>query len=195
MRIVSGAFRGRTIHAAKSAEDHAKGYRPATSKVRQAVFSMLQARGLSWRGLRVLDLFAGTGSLGLEALSRGAAWACFMESDRKAVAALKRTCADFGLGRDRTEVVQKDLFAALKRPPVAPYGLVFCDPPYGRDLSLPALGAALDHGWIAPGALVLAEVEAGAVPDPAGAHAALTLETDRLYGQTRILLWRHEPNP
>lgn len=197
MRIVSGAFRGRTIHAARSADDHAKGYRPATSKVRQAVFSMLQARGLAWQGLRVLDLFAGTGSLGLEALSRGAAWACFMESDRKAVAALKRTCADFGLdsGPVRAEIVARDLFAALKRPPSEPYGLVFVDPPYGRDLCQPALAAALDHGWIARGALVLAEVEAGSALDPADAHPALAPETDRLYGQTRILLWRHDPNP
>ncbi len=203
MRIISGAFKGRTIHAARSADDHAKGYRPATSKVRQAVFSMLQARGLSWQGLRALDLFAGTGSLGLEALSRGAAWACFMDSDRKAVAALKRTLDDFGLGPGirpaRAEIVARDVFAALRRPPSAPFGLVFVDPPYGRDLCLPALTAALDHGWIAPGALVLAEVEAGATLDPAGSHStpalALVPETDRLYGQTRILLWRHDPNP
>lgn len=195
MRIISGAFRGRTIHAARSADDHAKGYRPATSKVRQAVFSMLQARDLAWPGLRVLDLFAGTGALGLEALSRGAAFACLAESDRKAVAAIRRTVDDFGLGKDRVEIAARDLFAMLRKPPRAPFGLIFVDPPYGRDLCGPALKAALDAGWIAPGALVLAEVEGGAELDPDAAHADLTCETDRLYGQTRILLWRHEPNP
>ncbi|MCK9240253.1 16S rRNA (guanine(966)-N(2))-methyltransferase RsmD [Desulfocurvus sp.] len=184
MRLVSGQFGGREIRSVCG-----PGYRPATSKVRQAVFSMLEARGVRWPGLRVLDLFAGTGSLALEALSRGAAFAAFVEKNRKAAAAIQGTLKDLGLGADRARVHAADLFALLKGRPDAPFDVLFVDPPYGQGLLLPALELALACGWVAPQAVVLAEVEARLELDPGAAHPSLAPLADKTYGQTRILAW------
>lgn len=166
------------------------GYRPATAKVRQAVFSMLEARGLCWEGARVLDLFAGSGSLAMEALSRGAAEAWLMDKNPRAVSAIKSSLADLKVAPHRYRVMSVDLLKALARPAQAPFDLVFVDPPYGLDLLAPAMEKAVRGGWIADGGLVLAEVEArcdftGRIP------AQLIPQTDRLYGQTRILLWQN----
>jgi 16S rRNA (guanine966-N2)-methyltransferase len=184
MRIISGTLGGRSIRSVEG-----PGYRPATGKVRGAVFSMLQARGLAWEGLSVLDLFAGSGSLAIEALSRGAAYAAFVEMNKKAAACIEGNLKDLGLGRARARVHATDLFKLLKKRPEREYGLVFIDPPYGKGLLVPALELALEQGWIAPGAFVLAEVEAGLDMDPADVHAALEVSADKLYGQTRIVIW------
>lgn len=185
MRIIAGEYGGRSIRTVEG-----PGYRPATAKVRQAVFSMLEARGLCWEGTRVLDLFAGSGSLAIEALSRGAAEAWFMDKNPRAVAALKGSLADLRIAPSRCKVMNVDLLKTLERPAQAPFDLVFVDPPYGLDLLPPAMEKAVRGGWIADGGFVLAEVEAkcdfsGRIP------AQLIPQTDRLYGQTRILLWRN----
>ncbi len=185
MRIIAGEYGGRSIRTVEG-----PGYRPATAKVRQAVFSMLEARGLSWEGARVLDLFAGSGSLAMEALSRGAAEAWLMDKNPRAVAAIKASLADLRVAPSRFRVLNTDLLKALEKPAPAPFDLVFVDPPYGLDLLPPAMEKAVRGGWIADGGLVLAEVEArcdftGRIP------AQLIPQTDRLYGQTRILLWRN----
>ena len=185
MRIISGEYGGRSIRTVEG-----PGYRPATNKVRQAVFSMLEARGLVWEDCRVLDLFAGSGSLAIEALSRGAAEAWFLDKNPQAVAAIKSTLAEFKIKPQRCRVLLGDLLKTLAKPAAAPFDLVFVDPPYGFDLLPPALEKAVRGGWIAEGGLVLAEVEAhcdfaGRVP------AQLIPQTDRLYGQTRILLWQN----
>jgi len=184
MRLISGEFGGRSIRSVSG-----PGYRPATSKVRQAIFSMLESRGLDWPGLRVLDLFAGSGSLALEALSRGAAFAEFMERNKKAAASIRGTLIDLGLGRERARVHAADLFSLLKKPPETPFGLVFIDPPYGKDMLSPALALAMDCGWVQPQGLVLAEVECRLELDPEAMHPRLTTVTDRTYGQTRIVVW------
>lgn len=186
MRLVSGQFGGRSIRSVSG-----PGYRPATSKVRQAIFSMLEARGVAWQGLRVLDLFAGTGSLALEAVSRGAAFAAMVEKNRKAAACIRGTLSDLGLRKDRARVYAADLFTLLKTPPEAPFDVVFIDPPYGKNLLAPALELALSGGWIAPEAFVLAEVEAHLELDPDAAHPALTPVKDKTYGQTRIVTWKN----
>lgn len=166
------------------------GYRPATAKVRQAVFSMLEARGVHWHGSRVLDLFAGSGSLALEALSRGAEEAWFLDKNPRAVAAIKATLAELGVKPSRARVVAADLLKALARSAPAPFDIVFVDPPYGLDLLPPAMEKAVRGGWIAEGGLVLAEVEARC--DFADRlPVELIPQADRLYGQTRILLWRN----
>ncbi|MBU1001296.1 MAG: 16S rRNA (guanine(966)-N(2))-methyltransferase RsmD [Proteobacteria bacterium] len=185
MRIISGDFGGRTIRSVSG-----PGYRPATAKVRGAVFSMLEARGLDWQGLSVLDLFAGSGSLALEALSRGAAFAAFVELNRKAASCIEGNLKDLGLGRSRARVHPVDLFKLLAGPADRGYGLVFIDPPYGKDLLAPALQQALSGGWMAPGAFVLAEIEARLALDPEAVHPELELVADRSYGQTRIVLWK-----
>jgi 16S rRNA (guanine966-N2)-methyltransferase len=184
MRIIAGRYGGRAIRSAAG-----PGYRPATGKVRGAVFSMLEARGLAWPGARVADLFAGSGSLGLEALSRGAGFALFVENAKAAAAAIRDTLADLGVARAAAEVRMADVFKLLKQPPARPFTAIFVDPPYGRDFLPPAVQQLMDSGWLAPEGFLLAEVEAALDLDPARVHPGLEMATDRLYGQTRIVLW------
>lgn len=186
MRIIAGTYGGRSIRTVEG-----PGYRPATAKVRQAVFSMLEARGVEWPGTRVLDLFAGSGSLGIEALSRGADAAWFVEKNPRAADCLRGSLRDLKVPEALGRVFQADLLKLLARPARDAFDVVFIDPPYGQDLLPPALQKAVSGGWIAPEAFVLAEVEAkadfeGKVP------AQLIPQADRLYGQTRILLWQNK---
>jgi len=181
LRIISGTFKGRAIPAVEG-----PGYRPALGKVREAVFSMLEARGVNWREESVLDLFAGSGSLGLEALSRGARHACFVEKSGKAAACIGRAIKQFGLGVDRARVVKSDALAYLKSEPERVYGVAFVDPPYRKDLAEPALSLLAGGGRLSPEAFVLAEIEADIqAPDIPG----LAVVVDKTYGQTRIILW------
>lgn len=201
MRITGGRFRGRAL---KTARDGAKGYRPATAKVREALFSMLMARGLDWDGACALDVFAGSGALGFEALSRGAAMALFMEKDRAAARIIEDNARALGVER-QCKVFTGDAAALLARGPYgvglkAPAGILpaqvcFVDPPYGRDLLEPAVMALLDHGWLAPHALLAAEIEARLDLDPATLDPRLEPSADKTYGQTRIILWQHAISP
>lgn len=188
MRIISGSLGGRTIRTSAG-----PGYRPATDKVRSALFSMLEARGLCWEGLRVLDLFAGSGSLGLEALSRGAAFATFLEKAPAAAGLIEENLRTFGLDRSLWRVLRQDVTAFLRRQEGAPWGLVFIDPPYGKGLLAPALDVLVRRNLLAPDGIVVAETEAGIGPEVA-ADLPLHLFTDRLYGQTRILAWKPSDN-
>lgn len=186
VRISSGRFRSRLVRTIEG-----EGYRPATAMVREALFSALEARGVAWEGLHVLDLFAGSGSLALEALSRGAARAVFVESGQRAVNAIRKTCKDFQLPDHAASVIKQDVARFLDRPSRAAGGgarfdVVFIDPPYGQNLLAPALQALLDKGWTAPGAVVAVEVEARLPVTP---PSSLTPMFDRLYGQTRIIAW------
>ena len=186
MRVIAGTYGGREFRTVEG-----PGYRPATAKVRQAVFSMLEARGVDWACARVLDLFAGSGSLGIEALSRGAALAWFVEKNPRAADCLRGSLRDLQVPESRCRVFQADLLKMLARPAREPFDVVFIDPPYGLDLLPPTLLKAVRGGWMAPEAFVLAEVEAktafeGQIP------AQLIPQTDRLYGQTRIMLWQNK---
>jgi 16S rRNA (guanine966-N2)-methyltransferase len=160
-------------------------------KVRESIFSMLTARGVDFGHARVIDMFAGSGSLALECLSRGADTAWFVEKSAKAAALIRRNLADLKVEKSRYRVVCKDLFGVLSKSPDRPFDLVFIDPPYGRDLLVPALDKALENGWIARDALVLAEVESRIEAPQEGPVGEMELLTDREYGQTRILLWRN----
>jgi 16S rRNA (guanine966-N2)-methyltransferase len=143
VRIIGGQWRGRKLHFPQSAP-----VRPTPDRVRETLFNWLQ---FDLPGLRCLDLFAGSGALGLEALSRGAAETVFVERDPAASAALRENLRR--LGCDRGQVVVADAFEFLRGvAPAAPYQLAFLDPPYGERWLLPAL-AALDSGhWLAPDA-------------------------------------------
>lgn len=185
MRIIGGEFKGRSIKTCEG-----PGYRPATGKVRESVFSMLQARGILWQGLRVVDMFAGSGSLGIECLSRGAECAWFVEKSRKAAGLIRQNLNELKVGGARSRVVCKDLFSVLSRPPEKPFGLGFIDPPYGKGLMVPALEKALENGWFENGSLILAEVETHVTAPDEGRLGRLELIADREYGQTRILIWR-----
>lgn len=186
MRVVGGEFRGRKLKTGEG-----PGYRPATHKVREAVFSMLQARGVVWEGMHVADMFAGSGSLGIECLSRGAEFACFVEKGKKAAAIIRSNLKDLGVPPSQSAVLTRDLFSVLAKEPRQPYDMVFIDPPYGKGLLVPALEKALENNWIAHDGIILAEVESGAEIPEQGPLAELELLTDREYGQTRILLWRN----
>ena len=177
-RVIAGVFRGRRIHTPKGSAT-----RPTSDRTREALFSALAARGLV-EGARVLDLFAGSGALGIEAVSRGALEATLVDQDRGAVAAMRRTVADFGL--DRVTVRARDVRAYLQGA-ASEYDLVLVDPPY--DLPEPALAAVLDRltsGWLAPEAVVVVERSARS-PEPPW-PPALERVQDRTYGETAVWL-------
>ncbi|BDQ32516.1 16S rRNA (guanine(966)-N(2))-methyltransferase RsmD [Pseudodesulfovibrio portus] len=186
MRIVGGQYKGRRILTCEG-----PGYRPATMKVRESIFSMLMARGVDFGSARVIDMFAGSGSLAIECLSRGTKTAWFVEKSNKAAGLIRRNLAELKVDKNVARVVCKDLFGVLSGRPDAPFDLVFIDPPYGKDLLVPALEKALENGWIADNALVLAEVESSVAAPSEGLIGEMELLTDREYGQTRILLWRN----
>ncbi|RED11952.1 16S rRNA (guanine(966)-N(2))-methyltransferase RsmD [Pontivivens insulae] len=152
MRIVGGRFRGRAL-AALGAGDGKAQLRPTTDRVRETLFNVLRGYDLP-DGARILDLFAGTGALGLEALSRGAVHATFVDDGAKAQSLLKRNIATLDVAAE-TRMIRRDarkLFAAD-----APCDLIFLDPPYGRNMGAAALHSARTNGWIAPDALILWE--------------------------------------
>ncbi|EAQ03719.1 methyltransferase, putative [Pseudooceanicola batsensis HTCC2597] len=183
MRIVGGAFRGRRL-ATLGKGDAGAHLRPTADRVRESLFSMLAGGrfGDPVSGVQVLDLFAGTGALGLEALSRGAAHAVFVDDGRVAQKLLSENIGALDLA-DRARLLRT---SALRLPEAsAPAGLVFLDPPYGKDLGGRALGVARTRGWIAPGALVVWE-ERGPQEAPEGFSP---LEHKR-YGDTVITLLR-----
>ena len=183
MRIVGGAWKGRPL-APVGKGDAAARLRPTSDRVRESLFNLL-AHGdyPPFEGAHVLDLFAGTGALGLEALSRGAAHVTFVETGRPALALIERNIALFGLG-DQTRILRRD---ATRPGPATgePATIAFADPPYGKGLGGAALTAALDDGWLAPGALVVLE-EGEAVALPPG----ITPVDQRRYGDTHILIGR-----
>lgn len=184
VRIIAGHWKGRRIKTAEG-----EGYRPATGKVREALFSMLDSRGIRWQSARVLDVFAGSGSLGWEALSRGAGQVWFLESDARAARLLREQASSFALPGYQVRVLAGDALRVLAKPASLDFDLLFFDPPYGRDLLVSALRLAEAGGWIAPRAMVCAEVEAGW--DPAAMDLpGFALLVNRLYGQTKLLIWK-----
>ncbi|MBN8871880.1 MAG: 16S rRNA (guanine(966)-N(2))-methyltransferase RsmD [Rhodospirillales bacterium] len=183
MRIVAGAWRGRALTAPAGATT-----RPTADRVRQALFDMLLHAPWGGRaaieGVVVLDLFAGTGAFGLEALSRGAARATFVEQDRAAILALRHNVAACR-AEDRCRIVAGDVLALA---PGEPAGLVFLDPPYGQDLVPRAVTHLARTGRIAAGALVVAETGRDEAPSLAEATAELLAE--RAHGAARLWIWR-----
>ena len=179
MRIVGGVARGRRLAAPAS------GTRPTSDRAREALFNSLAAE-IDLDGIRVLDLFAGTGAVGLEALSRGARTAVLVESNRAALEVLRRNVATIGL--PGVEVVGRSVTAFLAEPPAEPFDLVFADPPYAFDDDKLAgvLAALAEHGWPAPGAFVVIERSARSGPPPWSA-GFITAVRDRRYGDG--VLW------
>jgi 16S rRNA (guanine966-N2)-methyltransferase len=177
VRIIAGQWRGRPLVAPKGQDT-----RPTADRVREALFSMLASRLGSFEGLQVADLFAGSGALGLEALSRGAAHCIFVEIDRRAVDAIKSNLA--ALGASGEVLARNAEHAALP----APADLAFLDPPYGSGLA-PAVLARLA---VAPGGLV--SVETGRAETVAA--EGYELEAERKYGKAKITLLRKaHPSP
>ncbi|ACQ79860.1 methyltransferase [Beutenbergia cavernae DSM 12333] len=177
-RIVAGSARGRTLAVP------AAGTRPTTDRVREAVFSALEARG-QVADARVLDLYAGSGALGLEAASRGAQSVLLVESDRRAAAICRRNADTLGLS-GVVSVRAARVEQLLRRPAPHAFDLVLCDPPYDleSDRLDGVLGSLADGGWLAPGAVVL--VERSARDDAPGWPAPLEPDWKRTYGETAV---------
>ena len=187
MRVIGGKWRGRRLLAPTG-----RGVRPTGDRVREALFNILEhgrhtgGDGSPLPDAAVLDAFAGTGALGIEALSRGAASATFLEKERASIRIVERNIAACGATAEAT-VRQGD---ALMPPPAPhPCDIVFLDPPYGEDLAEPALTALSAAGWIADGALCVVELRK---KDAFTAPEGFVVLDDRHYGATRVILLRRE---
>src|SRR4051795_2609374 len=152
MRVVGGRLKGRTLVSPASRD-----IRPTTDRLRESLFNILvHAYGDPISAARVLDLFAGTGALGIEAISRGAGFALFVDSGAEARALLRNNVEALGLG-GVTKVYRRDATDLGPAYPMAPFSLVFLDPPYRMKLAEKALVSLRDGGWLTPGALAVVE--------------------------------------
>ena len=181
MRVIAGNARGRKLQAGRG-----RAIRPTGSKVRGAIFSILGSR-YDLNGLQVLDLFAGAGGLGIEALSRGARSVTFVEGDAAAARILKGNLERCGLS-EQGRVIQARLPAALRRlVGTARFGGVFLDPPYGKGLVAATLAVLGEVDLLEPGSWVVAE---HAVEEPvAERYGALRLTDARRYGKTALAIF------
>ena len=164
MRVVGGRLRGRNLAAPASRE-----IRPTADRLRESLFNILvHAYENPIEGARVLDLFAGTGALGIEAISRGAGFALFVDNGAEARALLRNNVEALGLG-GVTKVFRRDATELGPAHPVEPFSLVFLDPPYGKGLAEKALASLRDGGWLTKAALlVVEEAKAAAFTAPEG---------------------------
>ena len=186
MRIIGGVLGGRHIRAPRG-----DATRPTADRVREAVFNILASLRGPLDGLRVLDLFAGSGALGLEALSRGAASVVAVDHGAEAVRSITANARDLAVG-ERVRVLRADARAALMRV-AGPFDLVFVDPPYAADLASAVLAALPPLLTRAPGALVVVEHDLRAPPDPG--PAALALVDRRRYGDTAVSFFSPSEDP
>jgi 16S rRNA (guanine966-N2)-methyltransferase len=177
MRIIAGQWRGRIIDAPPGVST-----RPTADRVRETLFSMLASRLGSFEELRVADLFAGSGALGLEALSRGAASATFVEADRVAAGLIRRNVEKLGAA-DRVRVIAG---SALSLPRSGPFDLIFADPPYASGSGSAVVHSVMNAGWLARGGWLSVETQRGETVDP----GELALDTARDVGRARLTLLR-----
>jgi len=185
MRIVGGTHRGRMLASPKNAA-----VRPTSDKVREAVFNTIMhgAAGFEIEGAHVLDLFAGTGALGLEALSRGAASCVFVENAAASRALIQENITNFGFG-GAARLFRRDATKLGPSTQAVAFNLVFADPPYGKGLAERALASAIEGGWLADEALVIVEENAAA-----GVALPADIEhlTHRIYGDTQVIIGRYD---
>lgn len=183
MRIVGGELRGRSLASPKS-----QAIRPTTDRTRESLFNILSHNyPEALAATRVLDLFAGTGALGLEALSRGARSALFVEQGIEGRGLIRTSLDALGL-QGRGKILHRDATRLGKAGTVGPFDLVFADPPYGRGLGERALVAAADDGWLAGGALVLIEERADVALELPENFSLLEM---RRFGDTCIRFYRY----
>ena len=181
MRINAGRLKGRSIDAPKG-----QGTRPTSDRVRESLFNVLEhgAAQMDFRDARILDLFAGSGALGLEALSRGARYGWFIEENTSARAAIRRNVEALGL-TGTTKIWRRDASRLGPAGNMTAFDLVFCDPPYGQGLGLQALNNASLNGWLCPGAIAILEEHAEIEIDWPSTFAALE---NRRYGDTQVAI-------
>ncbi|MGA3302037.1 MAG: 16S rRNA (guanine(966)-N(2))-methyltransferase RsmD [Methylovirgula sp.] len=186
MRIVAGRLKGRALHGPTTND-----IRPTSDRLRESIFNILaHAYGDPVDGAVVMDLFAGTGAMGCEAMSRGAKRALFVDEGASARALIRANVESLGLG-GATKIFRRDARKLGDAPQGEKFSLAFLDPPYGKGLAEPALVALRDGGWLTEGALVIVEEAADvalAVPD-----GFTALET-RVYGDTQVVMLRAAPS-
>jgi 16S rRNA (guanine966-N2)-methyltransferase len=177
VRIIAGRFRGRPLQAPPG-----QATRPTADRVRETLFSMLASRLGSFEGLRVADLYAGSGALGLEALSRGAELATFVENDPKARTAITANALKLGVA-EQARIIGG---SALALPRSEPFDLIFADPPYAPGSGSSVVKSVAEAGWLAPGGWLA--IETGR-REPVG-PGTYELEVEREVGRARITLLR-----
>jgi 16S rRNA (guanine966-N2)-methyltransferase len=184
MRIVGGRLRGRTLLTPSS-----RAIRPTSERLRESIFDILEHRFSGQvNGARVVDLFAGTGALAIEALSRGARFALFVDNGAEARALLRANVEALALG-GVTRIWRADATKLGSAPAGGPFALAFLDPPYGEGFAAPALASLVEGGWLEPNALCVVEEAAKAeVVAPIG----LALIDERVYGDTRIEIFQRD---
>ena len=184
MRVVGGSLRGRPLAAPRSAA-----IRPTADRLRETLFNILiHSFGDPVTHARVLDLFAGTGALGIEALSRGADFALFVDDSPEARALIRANVAALGLG-GTTRIFRRDAAKLGAAHPLAPFSLVFADPPYGKELAAQALISAQAGGWLKPAALIVIEERQQCFAAPKDFEE---LER-RAYDDTELIFLRNRP--
>jgi 16S rRNA (guanine966-N2)-methyltransferase len=183
MRIVGGKFKGHSL-----ASPGGLNTRPTSDRVRESIFNIL-AHGiddLALEGARVMDLFAGTGALGLEALSRGARFCQFVDESAEARGLIRRNADALGL-IGQCKMWRRDATKLGPCAPQTPFDLIFADPPYGKGLGEKALRSLVEGGWLSPNAVVvLEETEKAVVAEIAG----VGLLDSRVYGDTQVRIYR-----
>jgi 16S rRNA (guanine966-N2)-methyltransferase len=189
MRITGGTLGGRKLATPQDFR-----VRPTSDKVRQAIFNILrhQGQGFSLEGARVADLFAGTGALGLEAISQGARFCLFVDIAAEARALIHENIEAFEL-TGVTKLWRRDATKLGAMAPGAggPFDLVFLDPPYRKDLVAPALASLHDGNWLAPNALIVVETAEDEKVDAPG----FVVFDERVYGETRVSFLRRATSP
>jgi 16S rRNA (guanine966-N2)-methyltransferase len=179
VRIVGGRLKGRLLQAPGS-----RAIRPTSERLRESIFDILIHRHAGVvEGARVVDIFAGSGALGIEALSRGAKFALFVDNGSEARALLRANVEAFALG-GVTRIWRADATLLGKAPAGPPFTLAFLDPPYDQGRADPALAGLIDGGWLAPDALVVVEESAQA---EVRAPPALRVVDERVYGETKVI--------
>jgi len=178
MRIIAGEWRGRKLVAPAGQQT-----RPTADRTRETLFSMLASRLGSFEGLRVADLYAGSGALGLEALSRGAAHATFIENERAAIKAIEANIKALGA----TERVEVRSMSAARLPAAQPFDIVFADPPYEAGSGTTVAAVVAKAGWLAEGGWMAVETHSGDAVDP---PSGWEVEAERDVGRARLTLLR-----
>ena len=187
MRIVGGKFGGRSLAAPAG-----RATRPTSERVREAIFNILNhgIEDFTVEGTRVLDLFAGSGALGLEALSRGARFCQFIDESAEARGLIRQNADELGVV-GRCKIWRRDATRLGRAAPQPPFDLIFADPPYGKAMGERALASLVSGGWLAPRSIVVLEECSSAEIAP---PTALSLIDRRVYGDTQVVFYR-APRP
>jgi 16S rRNA (guanine966-N2)-methyltransferase len=183
VRIIAGKAKGHALAAPKGRET-----RPTSDRIREAIFNVLAhgAAAMPLEGQRVLDLFAGTGAMGLEALSRGARFCLFVEDDPEARSVIRSNAEALGF-TGMCKIWRRDATRLGRCAPQPPFGLAFIDPPYDKSLSTAALLCLVEGEWLCPSAVVMVEESSRATIAVPG---QLTLIEERVYGDTKVIFLR-----